>query len=338
MPTNALQRTIFAGVLLLTATPAFSQDQQIKRFDQDPALNNLVHPEGYQTCEPGDLGEVRVVGDGPTPMILIAGFGFDGHAFDAFMESRKDDYTMYAITLAGSGGTPAPPMPPDGTSYGELSWTMAAVDGVRELMRTEGIEQPVIVTHWFTATQVGLRLALDSPDDIAAVVCISGVGRYTDLMIPPGITPAQRAQAIDGVAQNWFRTVTRDTWDDNNFLPGDYAIHPVRALQLWREAAAPDLPVWVRYLCEAMATDIIAELNGLRVPTLVLQPGFDEDFYAAEGLDYMRSYCVGSWEGAAEKSDALTITTIEDSRVFQMDDQPERLDEAVNAFLASIES
>jgi hypothetical protein len=38
----------------------------------------------------------------------------------------------------------------------------------------------------------------------------------------------------------------RETWDDNNFLPGDYAVNPILGLRLWREAASPQVHVWIR--------------------------------------------------------------------------------------------
>ena len=151
---------------------------------------------------------------------------------------------------------------------------------------------------------------------------------------PPLTTSEQRAKFMDTImAPRWFKTVTRDTWDDNNFYPHDYARHPVRALQLWRQAYQPTLPVWVRYLCEGQSRDISLELKNLKVHTLILKPGFDKDFYSQEGLDYMRAFCHDSWKGVEDLSDMITIQTIEDSRVFIMDDQPEKLDQAIDAFL-----
>ncbi len=119
-------------LLLLACTLSTAQAQQTiqPQMVQDPTLNNLVHPEGYQTAEPGTLGRVTRVGDGPRDMVLVAGAGFGGEIFDGFMKSWSDRFTMYAVTLPGMGGTPAPPMPDTGTSYGEQSWNTAARDAV----------------------------------------------------------------------------------------------------------------------------------------------------------------------------------------------------------------
>ncbi len=312
---------------------------QQRRMDQDPSLNNLVHAKGYVPCELGTLGCVTKVGTGSQDMILIAGAGFDGDIYNQYMEKHKERYSMYAVTLPGSGGTAAPPMPSEGTSYSEQTWIRGAQKGIENLIVEKKLKRPIVVGHWMNATEVALRLALDHPDKISAAVIISGVAK--DLMVEKqlkrSVTPEERALRIDkGMAPHWFKTVTRDTWDDNNYYPHDYARHPVRALQLWRQAAAPSLPVWVRYLCEAWAYDITTEFSKLKVPTLVLMPGFDKEFYFVEGQDYMRTKCQESWNGIESLSDKITIQTIEDARVFIMDDQPEKLDQVIEQFLQKV--
>ena len=315
-----------------TGAAPIENPHQHKRSDQDPALNNLVHADGYQTAPLGTLGRVEKVGDGPRHMILIAGAGFGGDVFDGFMSARRHDFTMHAVTLPGFDGTPAPPMPETGTSYAEQTWTNAAVDALLRLIRDEGLEEPVVVAHWYATTQIAMRLAADHPNAVGSLVIISGIARY-GLSIPEGTPPEARVRATDQIAETWFKTVTRDTWDDNNFLPGDYAIHPVRALQLWREAADAPLPVWVRYLCESWACDVTSLFERIEVPTLVLIPGFDDGFVYGASRSYMHDFCQNSWDGAPEANELITVQMIEDTRVFMMDDQPERLDEAIDAFL-----
>lgn len=324
------------GAVLSTALPAAAQE---KRLEQDPTLNNLVHAAGYETGVLGELGDVRKVGEGPQDMILIAGAGFGGDIWEGFMASRAEDFTMYAVTLPGFGGTAAPPMPPANTSYGEQTWTMGAVKGVERLIVEQRLEQPIVVGHWITATQVALQLALRNPEKVAAVVIVSGVAGATPAYTPDGerVSLEQMITGVDErMAPQWFKTVTRDTWDDNNFYPHDYARHPVRALQLWRMAAEPPLPVWVRYLCELWAQDSTIGLDQLETPVLLLQPGFDEDFWFEPEQDYMRGYTHGTWDGVEQISEQVTARVIPDARVFIMDDQPEALDRALDEFLGRI--
>jgi pimeloyl-ACP methyl ester carboxylesterase len=101
-------------------------------------------------------------------------------------------------------------------------------------------------------------------------------------------------------------------------------------------AAEPTLPTWVRYLCESWAQDITLDLGGLTVPTLLVQPEFDSDFYFDPANDYMRGFVHGTWDGVEELSDQISVAAVKDSRVFIMDDQPEELDRVVEAFLVDL--
>jgi pimeloyl-ACP methyl ester carboxylesterase len=150
-------------------------------------------------------------------------------------------------------------------------------------------------------------------------------------------TPAKRVASIDNFqAPRWFKTVTRETWDDNNFLPGDYAVNPIRGLRLWREAASPKLHVWVRYLCEFNAQDISVEIAKLTVPTLILKPGLEGNFNEPGG-NYMELFCHKSWEGSVENNPKIRVKTIPNSRVCLWFDQPEEVNRAVTDFLKSVD-
>jgi len=304
---------------------------------QDSTLNNLVDPPGYTTGKPGVLGDVIRAGNGTQDMILIPGLGFGGSVFREFMETYAARYRMHAVTLPGFGGTAAPPLPPEGTSFGEQTWTNAAIAAIEKLMEDEQLQNPVLVGHWLTGTQIALRLAMKHPSKIKAVILLSGSAKMlvTAAYTPYYETPEKRIAAVDTyLAPKWFKTVTRETWDDNNFLPGDYAVNPVLGLRLWREAASPKLHVWIHYLCEFNAQDIMVELKTLTVPTLLLRPGL-EGFSQSADQNYMVNYCHTSWDGV-EKNSNVTVKTIPDSRVFLWLDQPQRAGDEIRLFLDRI--
>ena len=228
-------------------------------------------------------------------------------------------------------------MPPVGTSYGEQTWTKSAQKGVQKLIEEKKLKNPIVIAHWATATQIAIGLALDKPEQISKVIIISGIPKnvFADNQFGKTLTPKEHASYVDtGMAPRWFKTVTRDTWDDNNWYPYDYAIHPVRAMQLWRMAFAPTLPTHVRYLCENWANDSTVGLDKLKVPMLVLKPEPGKDFDSIPGQrGSLRSVTHDSWKGVEKSSNLITIETIENSRAFIMDDQPEKLNEVVETFL-----
>lgn len=314
---------------------------QTRLMEVDSTLDNLVHLPGYTTTPFGELGDWHKAGSGSKTMLLIPGAGFGADIFDAFAERWGAEYTLYKVTVAGFGGTGAPPMPPAGTSFGEQTWTNSALAGIRQLIAREGLHNITVVGHWLIGTQLALRLALDEPDLVDAVVIVGGSARFMSpdtTRMPNPTSLAQRVQVIDQfMVPRWFQHVTRATWDDNNFLPQDYCINAIRQLQLWRKAAEPTLPVWVRYLNEFYAQDVYLDLPKLTVPVLIVQPGFDDDCYAdSPGLTYMRSYCRASWDGAERQNALVRSVTVNDARLFIMDDQPDKLDQVIKDFLKSL--
>jgi imidazolonepropionase-like amidohydrolase len=342
IPRPALARwSATAGMTILIAacTGGPLAGQAVPRIlDQDPALNNLVDPPGYATGSLGTLGRVERVGSGPQAMILIPGLGFGGDVFDGFLGPLERHVTQYRVTLPGMDGTPAPPSPAAGESFGDQAWTRGAVQAIERLMDTEGLDDVILVGHWLGGTQIALRLALAHPDRIARVILPAGSARWVPPIPsaerPDSVPLALRIAGVDGyLAPRWFKTVTRETWDDNNFLPHDYAAHPVLGLRLWRQAARPPLHVWVRYLNEFFAQDATLDLAALTVPTLLLKPGLEDAYVDPDIGNYLAAYLHRSWGAWSNGAGALTARTVPASRIVPWADQPDHVQAAVAEFL-----
>jgi pimeloyl-ACP methyl ester carboxylesterase len=335
-----LQGIMMAG-LIASASQVRGQETCPRILVQDSTLNNLVDPPGYVPSTLGTLGGVIRMGTGSQPVILIPGLGFGGGVFRELMDALGPErYRMYAVTLPGFGGTAAPPCPSETTSLGEQTWTNGAFAAIERLVKEENIQHPIVVGHWLTGTQLAVRYALAHPSDVKAVVLLAGAPRQfiTDSAYAKYYsTPERRVAAVDNyLAPRWFKTVTRETWDDNNFLPQDYAVDPVRGLRLWREAASPDLHVWIRYLCEFNAQDLTTEMHKVSVPTLLLKPGLEG--LGQGSLNYMKdTYCHTSWGRSLEANPMITATTIARSRACLWFDQPKVVTESIATFLTGIE-
>ncbi len=330
-----LAKFIVASLSLLSV--ASTSAQVVKSIlEQDSTLNNFVDPPGYQTTPPNTLGAVKKVGHGPKSMILIPGLGFGGDVFNNFMASRESTYTMYAVTLAGFGGTPAPPSPDSSTSFGAQTWTNYALTAIEGLIEKERLNKIVVVGHWLTGPQIAIRLAQAHPDKVSAVIIIAGSPCFasadtTKLPTHPALD--KRAKFVDmGLAPRWFKTVTRETWDDNNFRPGDYANNHILNLRLWRRAYEPPLHVWVRYLCEYHAQDITLEMGKLTTPILLVMPGL-EGIQFDPGNNYMYNFCYPGWDNVIRENKNISVDTVANARVFVWEDQPHTLDSVVNEFL-----
>jgi len=297
---------------------------------QDSTLDNLVTPSGARTTLLGSLGAELRAGNGPGRMLLIPGFGFGAEVFRPLMDAFASTHTMWAVSLPGFGGTQPPPAPSAGTSFGAQTWTNGALEAIGALLVREDLRNVVLVGHWLGGTQLAIRAARRHPGRISAVVLLAGSAR-TAIPGRPDATLEQRVAYMDRVmAPRWFRTVTRETWDDNNFLPHDYAVHPVLGLRLWRQAASPSLHTWVRYLCEYNAQDVTPELAAVEAPTLLVHPGL-EGLWAEAGREYMTMFTKGSW--GTLTSTRVKEVTIPNTRAVPWADRRDEVVTAITEFL-----
>ena len=331
----SLGTTVGAVALLVPGVTAQTTSARI--MEQDPSANNLIDPPDYRPGALGELGRVDRAGAGARQLILIPGLGFGGDVLRAVAAAFEGEYTTHSVTLPGFGGTPAPPSPPAGTSFGEQTWTDGALRALVRLVDEAGTGEVVVVGHWLTGTQLAIRLARARPERVRAVVLLAGAARFV-LTDPDARAPATLAERVAGVdefmAPRWFKTVTRETWDDNNFLPSDYASDPVVGLRLWRQAARPPLHVWVRYLNEFYAQDTLLDLPHVRAPILLLQPGL-EGAYRTPGNDYLEAYTRSSWGDAPERLGAITVSRVPGARLVMWADQPDLVARAMRDFLAT---
>lgn len=305
-------------------------------FEQDSTLDNLRHPPGYVTAPLGTLGQVVRRGSGPVDVLIIAGWGFGAEQFERFMQANTSKYRMVAVTLPGFAGTPAPPMPPAGTSYGDATWTRAAQDALVRLLKTEGLHRPVVLGHFIVGTQLALRLALDHPELVGGVVIVGGepMRFLPSRRDSTWKTPMPRDERVAGIdtllAPRWFRTVTRRTWNANNYAAPQYARDSLRAAELWKQSADVPLPVMIRYLCEYYAMDLREEFPRLVVETRVLVPDFSPEILSDPAQSYVKGLFWDSWENVRGTNPRIDIRRVADSRIFVADDRPDVVRDAID--------
>jgi pimeloyl-ACP methyl ester carboxylesterase len=311
---------------------------------QDPSLNNLVLPMGYRTCGPGDLGATKKSGKGKQAMILIAGLGFGADAFDSFAEQYKDQYKVYAVTPAGFSGTAAPAMPDTSAGYAAMTWTNGIVTGILRLIEKEKLTRPIIIAHFVTATQAAFSLAMNHPDKIGKIIIISGApyryypgqkkdGTYSDWEHEKKYDPAQRAKIVEAYwAPQWFKTVTKKTWDDNMWTAGDYCKDSSIGEKLFRQSAEVPVQVMIRYLTEWMAYDAEGKYKDIKVPVLILIPDFRG--ILTDAKQYLNYFHKDIWATAKQAGNPmLRFETIPDTRIFMWYDNPGETYRAINSFL-----
>ncbi|MBL7960474.1 alpha/beta hydrolase [bacterium] len=294
--------------------------------EQDTTINNLVHVTGYKTCKLGELGNVKKHGNGKRSLILIPGLGFDASVFDDFMDANQESFTMYAITIAGFGKTSAPPMPKEGTSYGEQTWNKGTIQGMVELIDKEKLQKPIIVGHFVQGTQLALRLAIDYPEKVGGIIILGGPakfiaamgGRVRDFPLDTMILFTDKY-----TGPKWFKHMKKEFFDDNNFRPEIYSLDSLVGYKLWRQSADVPLPVMVRYSSEYFACDIKAEIEKIKCPVLVLRATFSEKIVRDPINNYVKPQYLDSWDDVSFRNPMFQVKDIRDSGTFIWKDKPE---------------
>jgi pimeloyl-ACP methyl ester carboxylesterase len=305
----------------------------------DLSRNNFRFPLDYETLEDNRPPLTMKKGHGRATLILIPGVYSGKETFDAFIARNQSLYKFYGVTPPGLNGTPARPLPPETTSYGEFTWTRRLGRDVLELISREKLSKPVIVAHGFPGSLVAEELAFQQPDLLGGVIEIASIPVQffpspKDPSWKTPATPEERVEIVnEGWAEKWFKYVTPETWESNNYPAEMFANDLDRAEQVRQQVEAAPLPVKVRYLSEFMASDHSAELASLKVPLLALRPGFNGKLLADPANSWYKTSFQDAWD-AFSKNPRIQVVTIPNARALLLDDQPKLTDEAIATFVA----
>lgn len=304
----------------------------------DLARNNFRFPPDYKTLADNRPPQIIKKGHGREALILIPGVYSANDAFDGFMARNDSRYKFYVVTPPGLNGTPARPLPPETTSYGELTWTRRLEGDILDLIRRENLKKPVIMAHGFPGSLVADELAVEHPEVLGGVidVAVMPVQFFPSPKDPSFKKPAASDERIEYVneswAQKWFKYVTPETWESNNYTAAMFSNDPTRGERARKQVESAPLEVKIRYLAEFMAADHTNEFAKLTVPMLALIPGFNEKFLADATNGFYKIAFQDSWEPLS-KNPHVQRTNIPDARALVLDDQPKLADAAIAKFV-----
>src|SRR5216684_7765009 len=141
----------------------------------DVSSNNFRFPSDYKTLADDQPPVIVKKGRGRETLILIPGVYSGKESFDGFIARNQSLYKFYVVTPPGLNGTPARPLPPERTSYGEFTWTRGLGRAVLELFSREKLSNPVIIAHGFPGSLVAEELAFQHPDALGGVIEIASM-------------------------------------------------------------------------------------------------------------------------------------------------------------------
>ena len=307
----------------------------------DLSRNNFHFPSDYKTLADNAAPPIVKKGRGRETLILIPGAYSGKEAFDGFMARNESQYKFYVVTPPGLNGTPARPLPSETTSYGELTWTRRLELDVLDLISREKLKRPVIVAHGFPGSLVAHEIAVRHPEVLGGVIDVAVMPVLffpspRDPSFRKPATPGERVEYVnESWAQKWFKYVTPETWESNNYVAEMFTNDPGRAEQVRQQVETAPLQVKIRYLSEFMAADQTSDFARLNVPLLALIPGFNEKFLADPANRFYKMSFQDAW-GPLSKNSQVERISIPDARALILEDQPKLADEAIAAFAERI--
>ncbi|MGA7966264.1 MAG: alpha/beta hydrolase [Gammaproteobacteria bacterium] len=290
-----------------------------------PSAASSDLPAASATFTVGTL-RVQQYGNRGRALILIPGLSSGPWAWQGTIVHFKKDHVIYALTLAGFDGTPAP--------KAKTGFMTLADKSLIELIRSHHIDKPVLVGHSLGAT-LAIRFATEHSDLISGVVAVDGLPVFPLMSASQREATAQQMRQLIGhMSQAEFKAQQLRFMQTIGLVDQDRARH-YAAL-----SADSDPDVMYEYAAEDMELDLRPQLKSITVPLLEISPYYKPDYVryaklnnrplttAKQKADYYRQLLDGVPH--------VRVISIEGARHFVMLDQPQKFFAILSSFLTGL--
>ena len=308
----------FAAALLFSGT-----NYSIAADSAAPALITL--PVAQAHFRVGTLAVDRF-GTAGRPLILIPGLSSGAWVWAGTIRHFMKGHVIYAVTLAGFDGEPAPRTKTDLIGQADAS--------LLELVRRYKIAKPVLVGHSLGGT-LAILFATEHSNLIAGLVTVDG------LPVFPLMSRAQReaaAQHVRSAAAHLTPSGFRE--QQQSYMQSVGVISPELAKQCAELSARSDPAAVSEYTAEDFELDLRSRLKNITVPLLVISPYYKADFERYAKLNNRPLTTAGQkanyYRELLENAPDAKVETIEGARHFAMLDQPNRFYALLKGFLGTL--
>ena len=254
---------------------------------------------------------ITVTGSGPD-VILIPGLASSAATWDGTVAHLKAHYRLHVLNIAGFAGEPA-----GANAAGEVvAPTVEAIDAYIKANHWK----PVVIGHSRGGT-MGLMLAKAHPEDVSKLVIVDALP-YAGVIFNPAATvettqpfAAMMKSKIEAMSDETFKTQETGTLGRMVTAPAN-----VTRLADWR--AQSNRHTFAQSLYDDMVTDLRPDVANIRTPSVLLFP-----VDVADGQDATATMAFYKSQYAAMPH--LTMVEIDNSRHFEMLDQPEAFNAAL---------
>lgn len=263
-------------------------------------------------------------GDHGRAVILVPGLQGGPWVWQETIAQLQKDHVVYAVTLAGFDGMPAPA---DG---GKLFDRADA--SLLQLIEQQKIDKPVLVGHSLGGT-LALRFASEHPTLVSGVVAVDG------LPIFPGMerVGAGQRQAMAAQMQQQMASATPEQFQAQSlgFMQKIGVIDPQLAARYAPMNARSDVKASAQYMAEDLAFDGRAGLKNANVPILEISPYNAPDF-SQPPMVMSEAQKAAYYQSLLADAPNAKVVSIAPSRHFVMLDQPARFQQTLGDFIKTL--
>ena len=265
-------------------------------------------------------------GNHGTPIILIPGLQGGPWVWQQTIAKLQQDHVVYAVTLAGFDGMPAP------TSGGNLFDQADA--SVLQLIKQQHIDKPVLIGHSLGGT-LALRFAGEHADLLSGVVAVDG------LPIFPGMdrVSAEQRKAMAAQMQQKMAAATPEEFKAQSlqFMQHIGLVDQKLAARYAPMNARSDIKASAQYMAEDLASDFRPGLKSANVPILEISPYYAPDF-SQPPMVMSEPQKTAYYQSLLSNAPNVKVVSIAPSRHYVMLDQPVKFQQALADFLKSLPS
>ena len=313
----------YALIIGLAASTALWNSTANADIPSGPAVGTS-RPGPSATMSVGTL-TVEKYGSGDPAIILIPGLACGSWVWDGTIRTLEAKHTVYAVTLAGFGGT----SPTTGQMLDK------ADASIQQLIDGEHLVKPIVVGHSLGGF-LALRFAEEHSAELSRVVAVDGLPVFPTMA---QMTADQRAANAKQIFEP-LRTATHDQFvsGEQSYVSG-LVTDPAMAARVGVLAGESDANATAEYGEEMFAGDLRPALGSIHVPMLEivpipkdLPPGYP-DYMRTMTPDQLKTAFISYYTALFPGSTTVQLEAIENSRHFAMLDQPDAFNAALSSFI-----
>lgn len=295
------------------------------------ATISLMPPRAAQTFTVGTL-RVQRYGDLGRPVILIPGLECGPWEWAQTIRNMQGSHRIYAVTLAGFDGVPAPK---DDPQAGNLLDRADA--SLLKLIQDHHIDKPVIIGHSIGGT-LALRFAGEHAGLLSGVVAVDGLPifpRMEKVSSEQRKAMAQGMKArIESMSPAQFKSYAMVYMTRVGVLDAKLAARTVPYL------ARSDVKAIAAYAAVDMSSDYRPLMQHADVPILEIVPYNPKDAAVvaqAMGTDaWSAADKIAYYRKLLADAPNLKLSSIAPAHHFVMLDQPQKFQATLNRFMAGL--